>query len=297
MGLYRQPNDWSCGPFALKHALVTLGRLADEEIISDVAHPHWWSGTNEVQLARAARYFGCELPLVRKNDPDRAHKALIRHIKDELPVILCVDNWGHWLTVVANEGERFVVLDSRNEPVLKVIPWKRLRSRWQYVDYDEFDNPVFDLHPVRPTFRPPVKAHFSVQRARYLRRRENRHLAQYWDEYLEDIMEICRPRSGRFHEVLSMGEFLRRNQDLLVSRVTYWHGGIHASDVYRLLKNFRCVAETYGLVIPCSGQKRATVDMAMLLALWAASKGGVNELYGSEEECSVPPHRNRQRHR
>ena len=33
MGLYEQPNDYTCGPFALKHALVTLGRLADEDSI------------------------------------------------------------------------------------------------------------------------------------------------------------------------------------------------------------------------------------------------------------------------
>jgi hypothetical protein len=37
MGFYRQPYDWTCAPFALKHALVALGRLANEQAIANLA--------------------------------------------------------------------------------------------------------------------------------------------------------------------------------------------------------------------------------------------------------------------
>lgn len=285
MGLYRQPNDYTCGPFALKHALVALGRLADEGTISQVAVPHWWSGTDEVKLARAARHFDCDLPLVRRTDPERAHGSLSRYVSQGFPVLLCVDDWGHWITAVSHENGRFVVLDSRHEPVLKVIPWSQLRDRWVYLDYeeDEEDPPsLFDLLPVKPRFRVPVKARFSVERAQYLRRPENQHLARHWDEYLGDLMEICRPRSSRSADVMSMGEFLRRHQEVLVRRVLYWHGDIEKDYAIRLLRNFRFVAETYGLVIPSASSRRALVDMAMLLALWAASARGVGPMYGSE---------------
>jgi hypothetical protein len=283
VGLYEQPNDWTCGPFALKHALVTLGRLADEDSISEVAHPHWWAGTDEIKLARAARHFDCDLPFVRRTDPERAYSSLVRYINQRLPVILCVDDWGHWVTVVRHEQERFVVIDSREEPVLKVLSWPQLRNRWRYEEFDERDQPVglFDLHPVRPRFRVTVKAQFSVARAQFLRRPENWDLAVYWDDYLGDLLEICRPRSTRATDALSMGEFLRRHQDLLVSRVTYWHGTIEREQVLRLLRNFRFVAETYGLVIPAPGSRRALADLSMLLALWAAADRGVGEMYGS----------------
>ena len=33
MGFSTQPNRWQCGPFALKHALIMLGILADERAI------------------------------------------------------------------------------------------------------------------------------------------------------------------------------------------------------------------------------------------------------------------------
>jgi hypothetical protein len=284
VGLYQQPNDWTCGPFALKHALVTLGRLADEAVISTVAHPHWWAGTDEVKLARAARHFDCDLPMVRRTNADRARQTLCRYVEQQLPVLLCVDDWGHWITVVRHEHNRFVVLDSRDEPVLGVLGWPQLRSRWQYTEYDDDDRPLplFDLHPVKPRFRVPSKALFSVERAQFLRRPENHVLALHWDEFLGDLLEMCRPRSGRADTCISMGEFLRRHQDLLVARVTYWHGEVEREEVVRLLRNFRFVAETYALGIPAASTRRALVDMSMLLALWASAGRGVDPMYGSE---------------
>ena len=294
MGLYRQPNDWTCGPFALKHALVALGRLADEQMISAVAHPHWWAGTDEVKLARAARHFDCELPMIRRTESDRARGALIRYVSQRVPVLLCVDDWGHWVTVVRHEQQRFVLLDSRHEPVVNVVTWPQLRARWQYTEYetdDELPRTLFDLHPVKPRFRVPIKAQFSVERAQFLRRPENADLAEHWDDYLGDLLEICRPRSSRAVDDLSMGEFLRRHQETLVTRLVYWHGGIERDRVVRLLRNFRFVAETYALVIPASGTRRALVDLSILLGLWSASARGIGDMYGSQ----APPKRRRRR--
>lgn len=289
MGLYRQPNDWTCGPFALKHALVTLGRLADEDTIANVAHPHWWAGTDEVKLARAARHFDCDLPTVRRKDAARARGTLVRYVDQDFPVLLCVDDWEHWITVVRHESNRFVVLDSRSEPIVHVLDWPQLRNRWQCVDYpDEYAEepiPLFDMHPVKPRSRSTIKAHFSVERAQFLRRPENHQLAIHWDEYLGDLLEICRPRANaRNGTVLSMGEFLRRHQDLLVSRLRFWHGDLERDDVIRVLKNMRFVAETYGLGIPSSSTRSALVDLSMLLGMWSAAAAGINPMFGSDDD-------------
>jgi hypothetical protein len=282
VGLYPQPNEWTCGPFALKHALVALGSLADEDAISSVAHPHWTSGTDEVKLARAARAFDCDLKVIRRTDAERARKALVRCVDAHLPVLLCIDDWGHWVTVVRHEADRFVVLDSQQGPVVQVMTWPELKKRWRYVEHraDGVDQELYDLLPVKPRSRATAKAQFSVDRAFFLRRPENADLAMHWEEYLGDLLEICRARSTRAHRSLSMAEFLRRHQDLVVTRVTYWHGDVGREEVERVLKNFRFVAETYGLVIPKSLTRRATADLAVLVTMAVVAMRGIDELYG-----------------
>lgn len=304
MGLYRQPNDWTCGPFALKHALVTLGRLADEDTISEIVHPHWWAGSDEVKLARAARHYDCDLPLVRRTDAHRAQGTLMNYVDRSVPVLLCVDQWSHWITVVGRDPvstkQRFIVLDSRYEPVLHVVPWAKLRKRWRYLDVErDQPKPLFDLHPVRAKFRVPHTARFSVERAQYLRRPENAGLAKHWDDYLGDLMEICKPKTSRTAGNMPMSEFLRQHQDMLVQRVGYWHGDVPQTAVERLVRNFRFVAETYMLTIPASATRRATVDMSMLLALWAAASRGIDSMYGSDEDndCKRRAPRRRRRRR
>jgi len=283
-GFYPQPNEWTCGPFALKHAMVALGLPVEAGDIAHTARTHWWSGTNEIRLARAARAFDCDLVLERSNDADEARKRLVKHLREQTPVLLCVDNWTHWITVVGAQGRRFLVIDSEQDPVLTIHTWPQLRTRWHYGDV-EFDReqppPLYDLHAIVPRFRSgAVKADFSVERIKFLRRPENRSLALYWNEYLEDLLEVCRPPSGRIAEPLSMGEFLRRHQELIVSRVAFWHGDIDRDAIVKILRNFRFVSDTYGLVIPAASTRRAAADLAILVTMWVVAVRGIDAMYG-----------------
>jgi hypothetical protein len=283
-GFYPQPNEYTCGPFALKHALLALGRMVDVNQISSRAKTHWWSGTNEIQLARAARAFECDLVLERRRDPEAARKILVKHLREQTPVLLCVEEWSHWITVLRAEDRRFVVVDSMDEPLLSVRTWPQLRNWWRYHDTDYAkDNPpvLYDLMAVTPRFRSAVKGDFSVERVKFLRRPENRHLARHWNEYLEDLLEICRPANHRIAEPLSMGEFLRRHQELIVTRVVYWHGDVHRDEVTRVLRDLRFVSETYGLVIPGSMTRRALADLSILVSLWASAERGVDSMFGA----------------
>lgn len=283
-GFYPQPNEWTCGPFALKHALLALGRMVDVNQISSTARTHWWSGTNEIQLARAARAFECDLVLERSAEPEQARKLLVKYLREQTPVLLCVDEWSHWITVLRSEDRRFVVVDSQDDPLLSVCTWPQLRNWWRYHDTDYAkENPpiLYDMMAVSPRFRTTVKADFSVERVKFLRRPENRRLARHWNEYLEDLLEICKPPSVRIAEPLSMGEFLRRHQELLLTRVVYWHGDISRDEVGRVLRDMRFVSETYGLVIPASMSRRALADLAILVSIWACSQRGVDSMFGS----------------
>jgi hypothetical protein len=284
-GFYPQPNTWTCGPYALKHALVALGRPVDAQELASTAKTHWWSGTDEIQLARAAREHGCDLILKRRGTPDTARRELISLLREQTPVLLCVDRWEHWITVVRYEDRRFVVIDSELDPVLNVLTWAELRKRWAWHDvkHNKKAPPtLYDLMEVRPRFSTAVKADFSVDRVKFLRRPANHALARHWNEYLEDLLDICKPPSERMADALSMGEFLRRHQELLVTRVVHWHGELERDDVHRILRYLRFVSETYGLVIPAAATRRAVADLAILLTMWACTISPLADVYGDD---------------
>jgi hypothetical protein len=280
MGFSPQTDRWQCGPFALKHALIMLGILADEKAIAKLAGTNPSSGTNEVQLGRAARKYSCDLLLERKEDPAEARRVLIDYLRQGLPCLVCISEWSHWITIVKEEKGRFIVLDSYDEAVLEVLTSKQLEACWVYhMDDDEQTKTLYDFHPVVPLFRAQTRARVSLARARFLRRPENRDFARQWDKYVEDLLAICRPRTPLSSNVLSLGEFLRRHGGMVVDQVAFWHGWVERRRAAKVLENLHFVADTYGLVIHEEDEKRAIAGIASLLTLWAGGRYGVTPVY------------------
>ncbi len=285
MGLYPQPNNWQCGPFALKHGLIMLGRIVDEKKISRIAGANWWNGADDIKLGHAAKAYHCELKLIRRKTALRAKRELLAALRRGHPALLCVDQWSHWIAVVGAERNKFVLIDSRRAPVIQVATWGTLKRRWGYRQKDHDDptqsETLYDLHPVIPRFRVRTKARFSVKNARYLRRPENRPFATHWDEYFGDLSSICTPRTPRSQNVLSLGELMRRHQTMICGQIAFWHGSVRHERVAKILRNFRFVADTYDLVVRVDEEKKAIAAITALLSLWAASKFGVGSVYGN----------------
>ncbi|HEY6952161.1 MAG TPA: hypothetical protein VI758_07115 [Bacteroidota bacterium] len=283
MGIHPQPNLWQCGPFALKHALITLGIFAEEGTITRIAATRSKYGTDDIQLRRAAKHFGCALPMIRRHDPEAARRELVAYLRRGIPILLCIDDWNHWVTVVKSENERFILLDSRDKAVLTIVSWKELKKRWIHNERDEYDKlhweSIYDLHPVLPKFRVHTKARFSIARARYLRRPENARLARFWDQYVADLMTIAKPRTPLSQKFISLGEFLRRHERMIVSQVDFWHGAVNRRRALKVLKNLHFVADTYGLVIHNEDEKRAIAGITSVLTLWATSRFGSPRVY------------------
>ncbi len=283
MGIEPQPNLCECGPFALKHALIVLGISADEKTITRLATTTSKNGTNDEQLKRAARHFECNVPMIRRHDHEEARKELVSYLRRGFPTLLCIHDWNHWVTVVKSENGRFILLDSRDKAVLTIVTWGELMSQWVHKERDQFDRnhweSIYDLHPVVPKSRIHTKAKFSIRRAQYLRRPENRRLARFWDQYLADLMTIAKPRTMLSRKVISLGEFLRRHERMIVSQVDFWHGAVNRRRALKILRNLHFVAGTYGLVIHDEDEKRAIAGITSLLTLWASSRFGYPRVY------------------
>jgi hypothetical protein len=285
MGIYRQPNKWQCGPFALKHGLLVHGILAPEYAISRAAGTTW-HGTDEGRLARAARRYGCDLLMIRRMDPNRARRELVAYLRRGIPCLLCIDQWDHWVTLVKEEKGQFILLDSNDPAVLVIASWPRLKRMWVYEEADEFDEEMFynvyDLHPLVPRGRVRTRAKFSLERARYLRRKSNREFARLWDEYVNDLLAICRPRTPQSTRNISLGEFLRRHESMILEQLDFWHGDINRVAARRVLDRMHFVADTYGLIIPEDDEKRAIAAIGIILGLWAAAEYGVGPIYKAD---------------
>jgi hypothetical protein len=207
MGFHTQPNAWQCGPFALKHALLSLGVVAQEGALTRAAGASE-EGADERDLGRAAERYRCGLGLERLHDAAAARRALATHLGDRTPVLLCVDQWSHWITAAAMEHDVVVLLDSRVDGVFLTTRWPLLEARLAY--QTPGGQTLYDLHPLVPR-RPSPRARFSLARVELLRSVERRDLARGWGAYLEMLLPLSRQPGPQTEWTMGIGDALRQH--------------------------------------------------------------------------------------
>ena len=281
MSFYPQPFKYQCGPFALKYALVMLGRFESEKIIAKKAGSNWWYGTDEIGLEKAAKYFGCKMKYFRRETGADAIKALTQHLRKGYPCILGVDDWGHWITVVNWQQGKFVVIDSGSDKVIGIKSANQISRRWKYDDPDSSYFRSYDGYAVIPNFKTLTKAKFTLIKARYVMNKRNRELARNWDTYFNDLTAICRPLTSISYYTISFNEFLRRHEKMIIEQVAYWHGSPNYTELKKILSNMKFVAGVYNLVIYEDDKKRAIVDLTSLLMMYVCGKYGMHKIYSS----------------
>ena len=276
MSFYPQPFKYQCGPFALKYALVMLGRFESENFIAKKAGSNWWYGTDEIGLEKAARYFNCRMKYFRRETGPDAIKALTQHLRKGYPCILSVDDWGHWITVVNWQQGKFVVVDSSLDRVITINSANQISNRWKYIE-NSFRS--YDGYALIPNFKVITKAKLTLAKARYVMNKRNRELARNWDTYFNDLTAICRPLTSLSVYTISFGEFLRRNEKIIVEQVAYWHGSPNYSELRKVLNSMKFVAEVYNLVIYEEDRKKALVDLSSLLMMYTCGKYGMHKIF------------------
>lgn len=278
MSFYPQPYKYQCGPFALKYSLVMLGQFRNEREIGKKAGSNWWYGTDEIGLAKAAKSYDCKMKYFRRETANDAIKILVSHLKTGTPCILSVDNWEHWFTVINFQQDKFIVVDSGLDKVIVIYTLSQLIKRWKYFD-EETKELSFDGYAVVPKFKAKTKALFSLEKARYVMHKRNVDLAEKWDTYFNDLINICRPQIPNSKKTISFSEFLRRYENLIVKEVANWHGTPKYNELKKILKNLKFVAEVYDLVIYNEDQKKALIDLSALLMMYACGKYGMDPIY------------------
>jgi len=259
MGFRTQPNSWQCGPLALKHALLALGIVAEDGLLTR-ASGAGEEGTDERDLARAAARYRCDLGFERLRGAAAARRALAARLRGATPVLLCVDGWSHWVAAVGMEDDTVVLLDSREDGVFVTVPWSVLASRIAYPDGPR--RALYDLHPLL-TRRPSPAARFSLTRVAFLRAAEQRDLGLAWGGYLAMLLPLSRLPGPQTEWTIGIGDVLRGHAaDLLAAPPTR-----SALRSHRHLLHAAFVADTHGL--------EAAVDAAAELAAVARRIAGL----------------------
>ena len=192
---------------------------------------------------------------------------LTTYLARGIPVLLCIEQWDHWVTAVHEDDGLFVLFDSRHPAVVRVIPWELLRTLWVYHGRDPNARGfgIFDLHPVVPRRGATWHASFTAGRTRALGEWENRSLTKRWGEYLNTLSDVAVPRSEPSDLFqLSPGAFFARHEEALLTHAAVSRA-LDRPAAREALHHLRFVADTYDMMFRADDERHAVTAIAALL--------------------------------
>lgn len=133
-----QLRDWSCGAAALVNASLTLGKTVSEGKVRKLAGTTREDGTDERGIIDAARALGLTATPSSSSDSTAAWAVVRANLLDGRPCLLCIDNWGHWVTAIGIVGERVIIADpaetvrNSRENGIHVLRKTKLLKRWRH---------------------------------------------------------------------------------------------------------------------------------------------------------------------
>jgi len=138
-----QQIPYSCGAAATVNALRCFGMRIPERVIRSRANTTQ-QGTSELGIVAALESFGLtgisfnvkkekQYPNLRL----RAMNQLSTNVSAGHPVIICTQNFQHWVTIIGKIGDRFVLIDPANtnenkkENSVHVLSQATLSNMWK----------------------------------------------------------------------------------------------------------------------------------------------------------------------
>ena len=142
----RQPNDYTCGPAALKHALAILGVKRSLTFLAKICQTNGHNGTSTKNLVKAIKKLGLSV-LVHERTTLAHVRGALRYTPGNPRAVMVSYLYykdadgiphpesGHWATVASYKPSvaRIVLLDSY-AGTRTSYRWQEFRSRW--IDYD-----------------------------------------------------------------------------------------------------------------------------------------------------------------
>lgn len=136
--MHYQKRDYDCGPAAVRNALEALHVRKGLSGLRVLCGTSECDGTQEDGIKRAFLAYGCDVDEWSSNQRSKSLEWLQVSISHGRPIVLCVDQWEHWITVIGALNQDFVIFDPANpfngdprQGGAAVVKAFRLMARWE----------------------------------------------------------------------------------------------------------------------------------------------------------------------
>jgi ABC-type bacteriocin/lantibiotic exporter with double-glycine peptidase domain len=127
-----QRLTWWCGLAAASNALECLGIHIDQEELATHCLVTKKHGTDEHEVMRAVMAVGARVSPWHSRRQFRSMQWLQSTLTETGPVLLAVDRWQHWCTVIGSLTKTtFWVFDPAADAGLEAYSWDELAVRWR----------------------------------------------------------------------------------------------------------------------------------------------------------------------
>jgi hypothetical protein len=257
--------------------LLALGVFAREDELARAAGSTEHLGTDERGLRRAARLHGVELRLVRETGRQPARAVLETWLDRGVPVLLCIDQWEHWVTAVGADGEHVLVFDSKYDAPLRAEAWtdlldrlvcrrRRLGGLWI--------RSLYDLHPIVAGSAPRLRLALSPDRARVLAHPEHIMLASRWDEYARALAPLAFSAGVQLELGPDLEPFIRAHRTAIVERAVGRSDAGAAEITLRVVDGLAFVAGMYRALLAPVVEAVAVAQLADAARTLSAGEPG-----------------------
>ena len=279
VGFASQPNDGSCGVYALAHLMNLLGKpcyINDAELytnfrsryaslkkhftIYDAIFNFNWTktkifsgyGVKERGMISAISKLGWNPVPYGTLSESEAREFIDKQFKSNSPILLRVnyqralDEDGHWLVCGGIHKDRYIIVDSdpiaTNKGILSLYSWEELYRRCTWYNNN---GKFFKLNAIA------VESNHALSLVpnlfEYLGILQKNLILQYWwGLYLSDLVDIFET-GNKIENPYNSEDFFKRYSGIIKQNVSYWLDEIETESLNRELNNYRVVAVAYNM--------------------------------------------------
>jgi predicted double-glycine peptidase len=106
-----QTRDYYCGPAAVQNAMFALGLKFSQDQLALLGGTSEADGTDEDGIKRMVLGIGREVDEFATDTDLAAFGWVWNNAVLGRPTVLCMDQWGHWVTVIGTLGKRVIMFD------------------------------------------------------------------------------------------------------------------------------------------------------------------------------------------